>query len=74
MTLSVTAALPLTLTVSMTLAVSVTVAVCRFITSSGVMSAICDTSVAQGQGPRRWDAPENTIVRIALDERAPPSS
>jgi hypothetical protein len=47
-------------------AVAVAVFVCRFITSSGVMSAICDTSVAQRQG--------QAIVRIALGERAPPSS
>ena len=70
MTLSVTAALPLpltlTVTVSMILAVSVTVAVCRFITSSGVMSAICDTSVAWCHGPGDGTSPKDTLVRIAL--------
>ena len=57
--------LPVAVAVPEDLSLSVAVAVCRFITSSGLMSAICDTSVDQ----RR---PAN--VRIALDKRAPPSS
>ncbi len=58
--------LPVAVAVPEDLSLSVAVTVCRFITSSGLMSAICDTSVAQRQGPAN--------VRIALDERAPPSS